>query len=138
MMLPKLTDPRPMVRTITCWAIFRYSSWMLEGAVSVSAAAVAPLLSSSMQGILHCIKDHNRFVQHAALTSIATVVEEAVNVDQVSQLTPFLKVRLSYHISLFIPAVLPCNRISTNNISLYLDPLISHRMMPAAHPRDPG
>ena len=92
MMLPKLTDPRPMVRTITCWAVFRYSSWMLEWAVSVSAAAVAPLLSSSVQGILHCVKDHNRFVQHAALTSIATVVEEAVNVDQVSQLTPFLKV----------------------------------------------
>ena len=31
MMLPKLADARPMVRVITCWALTRYSRWLLEG-----------------------------------------------------------------------------------------------------------
>ena len=31
MMLPKMVDPRPMVRIISCWSLTRYSHWLLEG-----------------------------------------------------------------------------------------------------------
>ncbi len=31
MLLPKLLDPRPMVRIISCWALSRYSHWLFTG-----------------------------------------------------------------------------------------------------------
>ena len=30
MLLPKLDDPRPLVRSITCWALSRYSHWIVQ------------------------------------------------------------------------------------------------------------
>ena len=30
MLLPKLDDPRPLVRGITCWALSRYSQWVAQ------------------------------------------------------------------------------------------------------------
>ncbi len=32
LLLPRMADPRPMVRIITCWALSRYSFWLLAGA----------------------------------------------------------------------------------------------------------
>ena len=31
LLLPKMADPRPMVRIITCWALSRYAFWLLAG-----------------------------------------------------------------------------------------------------------
>jgi transportin-1 len=31
LLLPTMADPRPMVRIISCWALSRYSSWLLSG-----------------------------------------------------------------------------------------------------------
>lgn len=30
MLLPKLVDSRPLVRSITCWGLSRYSHWIVE------------------------------------------------------------------------------------------------------------
>jgi HEAT-like repeat len=30
MLLPKVSDPRPLVRSISCWALSRYSSWVVR------------------------------------------------------------------------------------------------------------
>ena len=32
MLLPKLTDARPLVRSISCWALSRYSHWIAQAA----------------------------------------------------------------------------------------------------------
>ena len=39
MLLPKLRDPRPLVRSITCWALSRYSRWIVQAAVQPIALA---------------------------------------------------------------------------------------------------
>lgn len=31
MLAPQLQDARPVVRSITCWTLSRYSSWLVEG-----------------------------------------------------------------------------------------------------------
>lgn len=31
MLAPQLQDLRPLVRSITCWTLSRYSSWLVEG-----------------------------------------------------------------------------------------------------------
>ena len=33
MLLPKLGDARPLVRSITCWALSRYSHWLVQAAL---------------------------------------------------------------------------------------------------------
>ncbi|KAL6765647.1 ARM repeat-containing protein [Haematococcus lacustris] len=85
MLLPKLGDPRPMVRIITCWALSRYSAWMLAGVQAAGAASGASNASSQtpeaaqltqvVEGLLHRVMDHNKFVQEAACGAVAQLCE---------------------------------------------------------------
>ena len=47
MLLPKLGDARPLVRSITCWALSRYSHWLVE-----AAAQDIPLARQQLDSLL--------------------------------------------------------------------------------------
>ncbi|GLC37773.1 hypothetical protein PLESTB_001475300 [Pleodorina starrii] len=76
MLLPALADARPMVRIITCWTLGRYSHWLFQG-VADRGAAGRPLLDEVVAGVLRSMADANKFVQAAAVSSLAVVVETA-------------------------------------------------------------
>ncbi|KAG1677077.1 hypothetical protein FOA52_001247 [Chlamydomonas sp. UWO 241] len=97
MLLPKTSDPRPMVRIISCWAMARYSRWLFsaqEAAIAAGeAAGPAPSspLPSVIQALLQRTLDHNKFVQEAACSAIASAVEEAVKEGKESLLHLYLR-----------------------------------------------
>ncbi|GIL70967.1 hypothetical protein Vretifemale_1626 [Volvox reticuliferus] len=76
MLLPALQDARPMVRVITCWTLGRYSHWLFQGVVDRGAGG-RPLLDEVMAGVLRSMGDSNKFVQQAAVSSLAVIVETA-------------------------------------------------------------
>ncbi|GLI64504.1 hypothetical protein VaNZ11_007770 [Volvox africanus] len=76
MLLPALRDARPMVRVITCWTLGRYSHWLFQGVVDCRGGG-RPLLDEVMIGILRSMGDSNKFVQQAAVSSLAVIVETA-------------------------------------------------------------
>ena len=71
--VPGLTDPRPMIRCISCWTLTRYSRQIY----SRVSEGDGRLLSMVLNGILDRVtKDHNRIVQISACGSLATLIEE--------------------------------------------------------------
>ena len=40
-LLPKLGDARPLVRSITCWSLSRYARWLVQAAREAGAVGVA-------------------------------------------------------------------------------------------------
>ena len=60
------------------------------GSTSVTAPGT---LSNAVQGLLRCVVDPNKFVQYAAITSIAVLVEASTNNNNTQLLHPFLRVR---------------------------------------------
>lgn len=92
MLLPMLDDPRPLVRSITCWALSRYSHWIVQrsgegGAGSEEAAQ----LDGVLQGLLSHVLDRNRRVQEAACSALATLEEEAGQDVLIPRLQPILE-----------------------------------------------
>mmetsp|Transcript_67270 Transcript_67270/g.154555 ORF Transcript_67270/g.154555 Transcript_67270/m.154555 type:complete len:888 (+) Transcript_67270:81-2744(+) len=79
-----LNAEKPLVRSITCWTLSRYSEWVCE---QQPAAMLEPLV----MGILKCCVDGNKKVQEAACSAIATIEEAGQRL-----MAPF------------IPAVLQC------------------------------
>ncbi|EFA85888.1 transportin [Heterostelium album PN500] len=72
-----LNDPKPLVRSITCWALSRYSYWIsTEG-----PEFLYPLIVNLLNRIL----DNNKRVQEAACSAFATIEE-----DSDAHLKPFL------------------------------------------------
>jgi transportin-1 len=49
MLVPRLTDPRPMVRVIACWALSRYAHWLLLPPGSDSAAVAAAIAAQQQR-----------------------------------------------------------------------------------------
>ena len=47
MLLPKLGDARPLVRSITCWALSRYSHWLVQ-----AAEQAIPLAKDQLHSVL--------------------------------------------------------------------------------------
>ena len=70
-LLTFLKDKKPLVRSITCWTLSRYSKWVVLQAEG--AAFFQPLL----EGLLASILDSNKKVQEAACSAFATFEEEA-------------------------------------------------------------
>ena len=75
--LPGLRDDRPMVRTISCWALIRYSRSLLD----YSSSGDRQMLEAVVKGVCDRVGDHNRKVQEAACGSVASFVEEAGEAD---------------------------------------------------------
>lgn len=108
----QLHDKQPLIRSITCWTLGRYSTWivdqvrclltvccsMLRGAQLI----VHPLINNATQDhetflrpvindLLRCILDTNKKVQEAACSAFATLEEEAAE-----QLLPYLGLILQH------------------------------------------
>ena len=84
-LIQTLNDPKPLIRSITCWSLSRYSKWVVakhsEGATE-SDGYLRPL----MQELLKRVLDHNKKVQEAACSAFATLEEDAL-----LQLVPYLE-----------------------------------------------
>jgi transportin-1 len=75
-----LNDPRPLVRSITCWTLSRYSKWIMID--PVDDKYFKPLMMEFLKRIL----DKNKKVQEAACSAFATLEDAARE-----RLLPFLK-----------------------------------------------
>lgn len=77
-LVERLCDKHPLVRSITCWTISRYTYWIIEHPDDRIYGLV-------LEGLLRCILDNNKRVQEAACSAFATMAEGAG-----IQLTPHL------------------------------------------------
>ena len=76
-----LTDKESAVRTITCWALGRYSGWASHLGESTDRKR---FFEPMMEGILNRMLDRNKRVQEAAASAFANLEERAGK-----QLTPY-------------------------------------------------
>eukprot|EP00993_Chasmostoma_nieuportense_P000054 NODE_104_length_3154_cov_167.802775_g97_i0.p1 GENE.NODE_104_length_3154_cov_167.802775_g97_i0~~NODE_104_length_3154_cov_167.802775_g97_i0.p1 ORF type:complete len:897 (-),score=211.37 NODE_104_length_3154_cov_167.802775_g97_i0:408-3098(-) len=74
-------EPKPLVRSITCWTLSRYSRWVVTQSPDPKQY-FEPLLQALMVRVL----DNNKNVQEAACSAFATLEEEAR-----TDLIPYLK-----------------------------------------------
>lgn len=88
-LVERLCDKHPMVRSITCWTIGRYTYWIIEHPDDRIYGLV-------LDGLLRCILDNNKKVQEAACSAFATLAEGAG-----MQLVPFLDQILSSLVQAF-------------------------------------
>lgn len=68
-----LSDSKPLVRSITCWTIGRYSAWAVEQEGEGRDRYFVPV----MEGLLRMTLDPNKRVQEAGCSAFATLEEEA-------------------------------------------------------------
>lgn len=68
-----LTDPEPVIRTITCWTLGRYSGW----AAALPDPEREQYFLPMMDGILQKMLDKNKKVQEAGASAFANVEERA-------------------------------------------------------------
>jgi transportin-1 len=65
-----LSDKKPLVRSIACWTLSRYSHWIVHQSHEIY---LRPLIEELLKKIL----DSNKRVQEAACSAFATLEEEA-------------------------------------------------------------
>ncbi|KAM0793118.1 hypothetical protein ACM66B_000597 [Microbotryomycetes sp. NB124-2] len=82
-LINSLNDPKPLVRSITCWTIGRYASWTIKE--DASPEHKAQFFVPVMEGLLKMCLDNNKRVQEAGCSAFATLEEEAG-----PELEPFL------------------------------------------------
>ncbi|KAI8990158.1 armadillo-type protein [Pilobolus umbonatus] len=87
-LLNNLNDPKPLVRSITCWTLGRYSQWIVQTAQQ-SPEARQHYLEPLVQILLLRILDNNKRVQEAACSSFSLLEEEATT-DLIPYLQPIL------------------------------------------------
>ncbi|EPB70542.1 hypothetical protein ANCCEY_10366 [Ancylostoma ceylanicum] len=68
-LLNMLDDKKPLVRSITCWTLSRYCSWVVDEARDL-------YFEQTLKGLLVRVLDGNKRVQEAACSAFATVEEE--------------------------------------------------------------
>ncbi|KAI3617681.1 hypothetical protein CBS9595_003590 [Malassezia furfur] len=73
MLLSMLQDKQPLVRSITCWTLGRYSSWF---AGDVSQEHLQQYFAPTLEGLLTMVLDNNKRVQEAGCSAFATLEEE--------------------------------------------------------------
>lgn len=78
-----LSDSKPLVRSISCWTLGRYSSWCVSDKSSEHQTAY---FVPTMEGLLLMALDNNKRVQEAGCSAFATLEEEAG-----ASLAPFLE-----------------------------------------------
>ena len=83
-LLHSMNDPKPLLRSITCWTLSRYCSWCVLN--QDGTAFFERLLGELLNRVL----DNNKRVQQAACSALATFEEEA-NDKLVKYLKPILE-----------------------------------------------
>lgn len=78
-----LNDPKPLVRSITCWTLGRYASWCTQ---PVSEEHKNQYFIPTMEGLLRMVLDDNKRVQEAGCSAFATLEEDAG-----TELIPYLE-----------------------------------------------
>lgn len=84
-LIQTLNDPKPLIRSITCWTLSRYSRWVVAKHAD-GATEADGYLRPLMQELLKRVLDHNKKVQEAACSAFATLEEDAL-----LQLVPYLE-----------------------------------------------
>ncbi|KAG6816592.1 hypothetical protein H0H87_004818 [Tephrocybe sp. NHM501043] len=69
-----LNDPKPLVRSITCWTLGRYASWTTQ---DLSEEHKTQYFIPTMEGLLRMVLDNNKRVQEAGCSAFATLEEDA-------------------------------------------------------------
>ncbi|KAI9568792.1 armadillo-type protein [Boletus coccyginus] len=86
-LLNTLNDPKPLVRSITCWTLGRYASWCTQ---PVSEEHKNRYFIPTMEGLLRMVLDDNKRVQEAGCSAFATLEEDA-GVELCPYLEPVLR-----------------------------------------------
>eukprot|EP00899_Mesostigma_viride_P019067 jgi/Mesvir1/27161/Mv20825-RA.1 len=73
-LVPLLEDARPLVRSITCWTLSRFSKWFLQ--LQPQNPEEPSVLEVVLMAVLRRVIDNNRKVQEAACSAFATLEEE--------------------------------------------------------------
>ncbi|KAI0067569.1 ARM repeat-containing protein [Artomyces pyxidatus] len=73
-LINSLHDPKPLVRSITCWSLGRYASWCVQGATEDHKNQ---FFVPTMEGLLRMVLDNNKRVQEAGCSAFATLEEDA-------------------------------------------------------------
>ncbi|EIN06595.1 ARM repeat-containing protein [Punctularia strigosozonata HHB-11173 SS5] len=82
-LLSTLNDPKPLVRSISCWTLGRYASWCAQGG---SEEHKNQFFIPTMEGLLRMVLDNNKRVQEAGCSAFATLEEDAGQ-----ELAPYLE-----------------------------------------------
>ncbi|KAK1223941.1 hypothetical protein PQX77_013180 [Marasmius sp. AFHP31] len=78
-----LNDPKPLVRSITCWTLGQYASWTTQ---PISEEHKIKYFIPTMEGLLRMVLDNNKRVQEAGCSAFATLEEDAG-----TELAPYLE-----------------------------------------------
>ncbi|EXB24033.1 hypothetical protein L484_006064 [Morus notabilis] len=87
-LIPLLDDKFPLIRSISCWTISRFSKFIVQG---VGHQQGYEQFDSVLMGLLRRILDTNKRVQEAACSAFATLEEEAAE-----ELAPRLEIILQH------------------------------------------
>ncbi|KAG5526843.1 hypothetical protein RHGRI_032939 [Rhododendron griersonianum] len=87
-LIPLLDDKFPLIRSISCWTVSRFSKYIVQG---VSHQEGREQFDKVLMGLLRRILDDNKRVQEAACSAFATLEEEAAE-----ELAPRLEIILQH------------------------------------------
>ncbi|XP_071921159.1 transportin-1-like [Coffea arabica] len=87
-LIPLLDDKFPLIRSISCWTLSRFSKYIVHG---TSQQEGREKFSKVLMGLLRRILDDNKRVQEAACSAFATLEEEAAE-----ELPPLLDIILQH------------------------------------------
>ncbi|TFK50859.1 ARM repeat-containing protein [Heliocybe sulcata] len=73
-LIQTLSDPKPLVRSITCWTLGRYASWCTQ---QTTEDHKNQFFVPTMEGLLRMVLDNNKRVQEAGCSAFATLEEDA-------------------------------------------------------------
>uniref|UniRef100_A0A5B6Z443 Transportin-1 n=1 Tax=Davidia involucrata TaxID=16924 RepID=A0A5B6Z443_DAVIN len=87
-LIPLLDDKFPLIRSITCWTLSRFSKFIVQG---IGHREGHEQFDNVLMGFLRRILDNNKRVQEAACSAFATLEEEAAE-----ELAPRLEIILQH------------------------------------------
>ncbi|XP_065881178.1 transportin-1-like [Euphorbia lathyris] len=87
-LIPILDDKFPLLRSITCWTLSRFSKFIVEG---IGNERGKEQFNKVLMGLLRRIIDTNKRVQEGACSAFATLEEEAAK-----ELAPYLEIILQH------------------------------------------
>ncbi|XP_038900875.1 transportin-1 isoform X1 [Benincasa hispida] len=92
-LIPLLDDKFPLIRSISCWTLSRFSKFIVQG---IGNQKGYEQFDKVLMGLLRRLLDNNKRVQEAACSAFATLEEEAAE-----ELAPHLKNILQHLICAF-------------------------------------
>ncbi|ORY20216.1 ARM repeat-containing protein [Neocallimastix californiae] len=85
-LIQNLNNPKPLVRSITCWTISRYCQWGMNYQEGGNKIFFVPIV----EGILNTLLDSSKRVQEASCSALITLIEES-NGDIIQFMNPIIE-----------------------------------------------